>query len=122
MLRCCSCFSASGCPLTGALDEVSDTAVSGWAISDTEEPAEITVTVTDAAGQVVQSLSDSADMCRQDLIAAGKGDGEYGFSIETDWDSLADGLYMVRAMQMEPSFQEAVTMSKDKLVEPVSSL
>lgn len=90
-------FPASAAPLTGALDVVSDTAVSGWAISDTEEPAEITVTVTDAAGQVVQNLSDSADMCRQDLIAAGKGDGEYGFSIETDWDSLADGLYMVRA-------------------------
>ena len=92
-----SAFPSAAGSLTGALDVVNDTAISGWAISETDAPAEITVTITDGAGQTVQTLNGQADTHRPDLCAAGKGDGEYGFSIETDWDSLGDGLYTVRA-------------------------
>lgn len=92
-----SAFFAEANNLTGALDIVNDTVISGWAMGDTDEPAQITVTITNAAGQTVQSLNDQADSPRADLVAAGKGNGEYGFSITPDWESLEDGLYTVRA-------------------------
>ncbi len=92
-----SAFFAEANNLTGALDIVNDTAISGWAIGDTDEPAQITIVITDTNGQAVQTLNDQADSLRPDLVAAGKGNGEYGFSILPDWESLEDGLYTVRA-------------------------
>lgn len=84
---------------TGSLDTVSDNQISGWAWNedDAADSPEITVTVTNAFGETVQQFTGLADIHRCDLAMAGKGSGEYGFSMTPDWSALEDGVYTVRA-------------------------
>lgn len=94
-------FTALAGTVSGSLDHI-DSTISGWAWdpSQPEAAAEVTVIVSDSAGQVVTELTATANIYREDLAAAGKGTGSYGFSVPMDWDSAADGVYTVRAYAM----------------------
>ena len=92
-------FSTIAAGFTGSVDTVSDSQISGWAWNEDNaaDSPEITITVANAAGETVQQLTSLADVHRCDLAIAGKGSGEYGFSVTPDWSALEDGVYTVRA-------------------------
>ena len=73
----------------GNYDEADCVAIAGW-VRDTSNPGtRLGVVVTDdTTGAVVGSAT--ADIFRQDLVDAGKGDGKYGFSIAMP-TALKDG-------------------------------
>ena len=92
-------FSSLAASLPGALDTVDGSLISGWAwdFSHPEQPVEVTVTVSDGAGNVVSEMITSAGNYRADLAAQGRGSGNYGFSVSMDWSSIPEGVYSVRA-------------------------
>lgn len=92
-------ITAMAAQIHGNVDEICDDFVSGWAwdADAPEEPLTVTITISDSNGAVLETLTASADMQRNDVAASGYGSGACGFSVPVKWSELPDGVYTVHA-------------------------
>lgn len=82
----------------GRLDGLLDGKIIGWAWNSAtpDTPATVNVVVKKyGTSVVVQDITFSAEELRNDLLDAGRGTGKYGFTVDVDWDSLDESLYIV---------------------------
>ena len=93
-----ACVFANTAGISGHLDSVVGNAVAGglWDSKDPEAEKAVTVTVTNrATGEVAVQAITTANEYREDLLAAGKGTGNYGFHVEIVWEDLPDAVYTI---------------------------
>lgn len=82
----------------GRLDGFLDGRIVGWAWNSSapDTPATVKVVVKRyGSSEIVQEFTLTAEEHREDLKSAGKGTGNYGFTVDVDWDALGDSLYTV---------------------------
>lgn len=93
-----ACVFADTQDIHGHLDSIEGNAVAGW-LWDQSSPdlsQAVTVTVKNrSTGEIAAQESTVANEYREDLVAAGKGTGNYGFHVEIVWDQLPDASYSV---------------------------
>lgn len=88
-------FAASG---TGCLDSVNGQTISGWAWDSSRPETALNVKAVikrPADGITVAEFPGTAATYREDLVGAGYGTGQYGFSIAVSWSGLDSGIYLV---------------------------
>ncbi len=99
---------AFAAPAKGKFDEVSATAIRGWAYdsdsSDTALDVEITIT-KEATGEEVLRQTVSAG----DYQAGLPGNGCHGFTLDLDWSSLSGGVYQITGTVDGRSFSNTRT-------------
>lgn len=82
---------------TGCLDKVDNQFIAGWAMRDSEpnEPIEILIAIKNknTGGTYVYSLQ--ADLYRDDLKKAGKGNGKHSFNFKPPWKEMTPGEYTI---------------------------
>lgn len=81
------------CSFQGAVDFATNRKAIGWAWDPSSPQTRLTVEAVQA-GQVIGTAA--CDRHRDDLRAFGKGDGDYGFEIEYDAESINYGAFQVR--------------------------
>lgn len=95
-------FPAFGANVSGHLDAVSSTAISGWAwdSDSADESVTVELTITGASEEVgpgaTTVITVPASLFREDLNTA-LGSGEHGFSYEIDWSKYEGKTYTVTA-------------------------
>lgn len=92
------CSSANTDGINGHLDSVVGNSVAGWMwnANAPEETQTVTVTVTNRqTGEVAASATTMANEFRSDLLAKGKGSGNYGFHVEIVWENLPEAHYSI---------------------------
>jgi|GEM_PF-4482902 len=84
--------------LEGHLDDYKNT-IDGWAYDKRlpNTPINVSINISNTAGQSVASTEIRADKFRVDLLSAGKGNGEHAFEWNFDWTTLPNGKYKVTA-------------------------
>lgn len=99
----------------GYFDELEGDTIVGWGW-DSEEPdaaAEVHVTVTNKqTSEVVGDFRVTASEERDDLKENQVGNGSHGFRIEMDWDSLADGNYLIEGWVGDKKLPNTITYRK----------
>lgn len=82
----------------GYLDTASATKATGWAWNSIDDTSlNVDVKVHNSKNTVVKTYTGVANVYREDLKKAGKGNGKHGFSISIDVASLGSGTYTVKA-------------------------
>lgn len=97
LLQAGTAFASS---VEGRVDGVNGTVIFGWAWNqaDTSVPVEVEVIVTkEGTSDIVLDTVVTADQFRDDLVASGKGNGNYSFTVDIDWSSLEDCAYVIEA-------------------------
>lgn len=99
----------------GYFDEMEGGTIVGWGWNS-EEPdsaVEVHVTVKDKkTAQVVGDFRPTASVERADLKENQVGNGEHGFRIEMDWDSLPDGNYLIEGWVGDQKIPNTITYQK----------
>lgn len=90
-------ITAMAAQVHGNVDEICDDSISGWAwnADAPEESLTVTITISDSAGTVLETLTALADVQRNDVAASGYGNGACGFFVPVKWSELPDGTYTV---------------------------
>lgn len=91
-------ISAHAAQIHGNVDEIQDTAISGWAwnAETPDTPVSVTVTILDSNGGFLREESTTADIQRDDVAASGYGSGASGFYIPMNWSEYPDGAYIIQ--------------------------
>ena len=85
----------------------------GWDSSTPNTAVPVHVTVTNKeSGEVVGDFKPTAGTFRQDLKENGIGNGNHGFRIPMDWDSLPDGSYEIQGWIEGQDFENTKTYVK----------
>lgn len=100
---------------TGAMDEINDSLVRGWAWKPDapNDSVQVHLYIRRTNGETVYQTAAVANTYRGDLYNAGYGDGEHGFSIPIDWSSLPEErlrvtLYAVDGSNENPIFYDEI--------------
>ena len=109
-------FTAYGSqPANGFFDAFEGNTIVGWgwdsSTPNTAVPVHVTVTNKDS-GEVVGDFKPTAGTFRQDLKENGIGNGNHGFRISMDWDSLPDGSYVIQGWIEGQEFENTKTYVK----------
>ena len=98
---------------TGAMDEINDSLIRGWAWKPDapNDSVQVHLYIRRTNGETVYQTATVANTYRGDLYNAGYGDGEHGFSIPIDWSSLPEErlkvtLYAVDGSNENPAFYD----------------
>lgn len=82
----------------GFFDQMEGDTIIGWgwdsSTPNTAVPVHVTVT-NQQTSKVVGDFRPTAATHRNDLVSANIGNGNHGFRITMDWNSLADGTYLI---------------------------
>jgi glycosyltransferase involved in cell wall biosynthesis len=85
-------------PLEWCVDSISDAALAGW-LRVRNEPARHCVVVLTEGGRVLAQAM--ASVFRRDLLAAGVGDGCYGFSLQMPYSLLDGEEHLLEVIEMD---------------------
>lgn len=98
---------------TGAMDEINDSLVRGWAWKPDapNDSVQVHLYIRRTNGETVYQTATVANTYRGDLYNAGYGDGYHGYSIPIDWSSLPEErlkvtLYAVDGSNENPVFYD----------------
>ena len=105
----------AGMPEYGFFDEFEGNTIIGWgwnpSTPNTAVSVQVTVTNQDTGEQVAR-FEPLAGTFRTDLKEHNIGNGNHGFKIKMDWDSLADGTYLVEGWVEGQKFDNSRTYLK----------
>lgn len=85
---------------SGHLDGINGNTIVGWAWNSSNHDATVDVTVVitnQDTKSVVNTITVPANIYRQNLVDSGWGTGNYGFEAPMDWNTVADGNYLIEA-------------------------
>jgi len=106
--------------MAGYFDEMEDGAIVGWgwepSSPNTAVPVHVTVTNKETS-EVIGDFQPTAGVQRSDLEHSGIGNGNHGFRINMDWDSVADGSYLIEGWVNGHKFDNTVTYIKGETTE-----
>ena len=81
----------------GYLDYADASIVSGWCWNGKDDkPCTVKIIVT-KANKAVKTITATANIYREDLKKAKKGNGKHAYSVKVNFDSLGDGTYVIKA-------------------------
>lgn len=83
---------------TGYIDNATTKSVGGWLWNGIDDTAERVTVRLKSGGKTVKKFTGKAGNFRQDLKAAGKGNGYHAFNVKIDVSGLAAGIYEVDAV------------------------
>lgn len=99
----------------GYFDQMDGNTIVGWGWEsgqpNTAVPVRVTVTNQETS-QVVSEFTPTASIYRDDLKENDIGNGNHGFRIPINWDSLPDGLYQVEGYVHGKKFANTVSYAK----------
>lgn len=101
--------------MSGHFDEMEEGTIVGWgwesSSPNTLVPVHVTVTNQETS-EVVGDFTPTAGVYRTDLEENGIGNGSHGFRIDMDWESVADGSYLIEGWVDDLKFENTVTYTK----------
>lgn len=102
-------------PHVGYFDQMEGDTIVGWgwdpSMPNTAVPVHITVTNQQTA-EVVGDFHQTAAIHRDDLEDGNIGNGNHGFRIKMNWDSLTDGVYVIEGWVGEVKIPSTQTYTK----------
>lgn len=102
-------------PHVGYFDQMEGKTIVGWgwdsSMTDTAVSVHVTITNQQSA-RIVGDFNPTADIYRKDLEDGNIGNGKHGFRIQMDWDSLADGTYLIEGWVGNVKIPNTQTYSK----------
>jgi len=119
-----SSMAAFGAAEVGSFDDMIDGYIVGWCWDGTSPDATATVRVTVTNTQTMEvaaELTQPANIFRQDLADRGIGNGAHGFCVLADWDSLADGVYLIEGWMDGQKLANTKTYTKQTAQTALSS-
>lgn len=102
-------------PHVGYLDQMEGNTIVGWGwdASSPDTAVSVHVTITNQqTARIVGDFNPTADIYRKDLEDGNIGNGKHGFRIQMDWDSLADGTYLIEGWVGNVKIPNTQTYSK----------
>lgn len=102
-------------PHVGYFDQMEGGTIVGWgwdsSMPNTAVPVHVTVT-NQQTSEVVGDFTPTAAIHRHDLVEGNIGNGNHGFCIRMDWDSLADGTYLIEGWVGDVKIPNTQTYTK----------
>lgn len=96
----------------GRFETVNDTTISGWAYNSgsPDDALNVRISIKDKnTGEEVFSQRLTAGEYREELYTSSKGNGCHGFTINMDWSSYPDGVYLVEGYVGDNDFSNPRT-------------
>ncbi|MGL5438025.1 MAG: 3D domain-containing protein [Lachnospiraceae bacterium] len=107
-------------PEAGYFDEMDGNTIVGWGwdsnTPNTAVPVQVTVTNQDTGEQVLNT-SLTAATYRDDLAENQIGNGNHGFRLRLDYDSLTDGVYLIEGWVDDKKISNTQTITKGQITE-----
>lgn len=102
-------------PHVGFFDQLEGDTIVGWgwdsSMPNTAVPVQVTVT-NQHTSEVVGDFTPTAATYRDDLAEGNIGNGNHGFRIRMDWDSLPDGTYLIEGWVGDVKIPNTQTYTK----------
>lgn len=102
-------------PHVGYFDQMEEGTIVGWgwdaSMPNTAVPVHVTVT-NQQTSEVVGDFRPTAAIHRHDLESGNIGNGNHGFRIQMNWDSLADGTYLIEGWVGDVKIPNTQTYTK----------
>lgn len=92
------CSFANTSDIDGHLDSIVGNTISGWLWNPKEPDVSQTITIhvkNTKTGEIALTKTTEANEYREDLKSNGKGNGNHGFHVCVDWDSLPTAAYTI---------------------------
>lgn len=109
-------------PEAGYFDEIEGNSIIGWGwdsnTPNTAVPVQLIITNQDTGEQVVNRTVTAAAY-RDDLAENSIGNGNHGFRVPLDIDSLTDGVYVVQGFVEDKEFINTRTITKGQVEERI---
>ena len=93
-----SALTVFAAPAKGRFEEVTSQTISGWAYDSDEPDQALNVHIVikkETTGEEVLNERLSAGEFRKNLLDDRKGNGNHGFTLNVDWASFGDGVYVI---------------------------
>lgn len=116
-----SSLTAWAMPENGYFDDFEGNVIVGWGWDESSPNTGVPVLVTvtnQESGEVVGRFHPTAATYRQDLKDNGIGNGNHGFRISMDWNSLPDGTYLIEGWVDGEKFHNTKTYTKGEAAAP----
>lgn len=113
-------FTAFAAVSKGRFETADDTAITGWAYNSDAFDKALTVQISikkESTGEEVLSRRLCANEYREDLYRESKGNGCHGFTLNVDWSSYDEGVYLIEGTVDGRSFSNTRTYTNGTAAE-----